>query len=120
MSGDHRTFNMVHNAIYNHISSFTSFLFHSQTTTTSLKCIKQPVHYRWLAGHSFNAVVSNANLKHMYKVFSKLISSFTLLLSTSSTKNYTCLNRTTGRHVTHHVVIDIMQSFSNKRKIIKL
>jgi len=41
MSGDHRTFNMVHNAIYNHISSFTSFLFHSQTTTTSLKCIKQ-------------------------------------------------------------------------------
>ena len=108
MSGDHRTFNIVHNATYNHISSFTSFLFHSQMTTTSLKCIKQPVHYRLLAGHSLNAVVNNAKLKHMYKVFSKLMSSFTILLSTSSTKNCTGLNSTTGRHVTHHVFIDII------------
>jgi len=76
MSRDHRMFNIVHNAIYNHISSFTSFLFHSQMTITSLKCIKQPVHCHLLAGHSLNAVMNNAKLKHMYKVFSKLMSSF--------------------------------------------
>lgn len=112
-------FNIAHNAIYNHISSFTSFLFHSQMTITSLKCIMQPVPYHLLAGHSLNAVVNNAKLKHTYKVFSKLISSFPLLLSPSSTKNCTCLSSTTRRHITHHIVIYIMHSV-NKRKIIML
>lgn len=88
-------------------------------TITSLKCIMQPVHYHLLAGHSLKAVVNNAKLKHTYKVFSKLISSFTLRFSTSSTKNCTCLSGTTGRRVTHHVVTDIMHSV-NKRKTIML
>jgi len=35
-------------------------------TITSLKCIKQSVHYRLLTGHSLNAMVNNAKLQHTH------------------------------------------------------